>query len=243
MSCGKMGARVIPLPGCPALNPIITAGTFSDLRCLIREMSERLKNDDGHTAVDNGLVRAFQSGDRSAFDRIVLRYQSKVFNLCYWYLGDYQEANDTAQITFMKVYRSLQGFRFESSFSTWLHRIALNNCKNRIKSSEYRERKRAVPIHNPGHHGGNGPLHEMKDDAPSPMAQLEEKEKRRMIRDAMGALPEEHREMVTLRDLQGLSYEEMAQVTGLNLGTVKSRLARARLDLKERLKKVMDNGL
>jgi len=206
-------------------------------------MSEKPKNEDGPSGVDGRLVRAFQSGDRSVFDRIVLRHQNKVFNLCYWYLGDYQEANDAAQITFMKVYRSLQSFRFESSFPTWLHRIALNNCKNRVKSPEYRMRKKSVPIQNPGDDREKGPLHDVKDDAPSPLAQLENDEKRRMIRDAMNSLPEDYREMVTLRDLQGLSYEEMAQVTGLNLGTVKSRLARARLDLRERLKKVMDNGL
>jgi RNA polymerase sigma-70 factor, ECF subfamily len=206
-------------------------------------MIEMQKNPDAPSEIDSRLVRAFQAGESSAFDRIVLRYQTAIFNLCYWVLGDYQEASDMAQVTFMKAYQSLHGFRFESTLSTWLHRIAVNNCKNRIKSSEYRAKKRTLPIENPWHAEASGPSVEMEDGAPSPMAVLEQKERSRLIRKAIHSLGQEQREIITLRDIQGLSYEEITEVTGLNPGTVKSRLARARIELKERLRSVIGNGL
>lgn len=206
-------------------------------------MSEHRKTPEGSPEDDSGLVRAFQAGDRSAFDRIMLLHKNRVFSLCYWLLGDYQEANDAAQTTFVKVYRSLNGFRFESAFSTWLHRVAVNTCKNRIQSSEYREKKRTLSLDNPGTpNEGDRPV-EIQDPAPSPITRLEDKERRRRIRDAIGALAPEHREVVTLRDIQGLSYDEVARVAGVNIGTVKSRLSRARLELKEKLVSVMRNGL
>jgi len=206
-------------------------------------MSEPQKNPDAPSDIDSGLARAFQAGERSAFDSIVLRHKTGIFNLCYWVLGDYQEANDMAQVTFMKAYQSLKGFRHESALSTWLHRIAVNNCKNRIKSWEYRAKKRTLPLDNPGHSVANGPSAEMGDGAPSPMAALEQKERNHLIRKALQSLGQEQREIITLRDIQGLSYEEIAEVTGLNPGTVKSRLGRARLELKERLRSVIGNGL
>jgi RNA polymerase sigma-70 factor (ECF subfamily) len=192
---------------------------------------------------DSRLVRAFQSGDRSAFDRIVLRHKNRVFNLCHWFLVDYQEANDSAQLTFIKAFRSLNRFRFESALSTWLYRIALNTCKNRIKSTAYKQGMRNVSLDNPGHNGNEARSLDLEDDAPSPLTRLEEMERRRIIREAIDKLQVEHREVVTLRDIQGLSYEEVAAVTGVQLGTVKSRLSRARQELKEKLRSVISHGL
>ena len=84
--------------------------------------------------VDEALARAFQSGEKKAFDKLVLRYRDRIFNMCYRFLGDYQEAEDTAQEVFIKAYRSLKLFRFKSSFYTWLYRITVNTCKNKLKS-------------------------------------------------------------------------------------------------------------
>jgi RNA polymerase sigma-70 factor (ECF subfamily) len=192
---------------------------------------------------DSRIVRAFQSGDRSAFDRIVFRHKNRVFNLCHWFFGDYQEANDSAQLTFIKAFRSLNHFRFESALSTWLYRIALNTCKNRIKSTGYKQKMRSVSLDNPGQNGGEGRSLDFEDDAPSPLTRLEEMERRKIIREAIDSLQLEHREVVTLRDIQGLSYEEVAAITGVQLGTVKSRLSRARQELKERLRSVISHGL
>lgn len=202
-------------------------------------MNEEMEKPIGLPTEDVTLVAAFLGGDRTAFDRLVLKYQDRMYNLCYWFLDDYQEANDAAQETFIKVYRSLKGFRSESAFSTWLYRIAVNTCKNRLKSSAYRQRNKMVRLGNPGESEGSESSVEVRDESGSPVAELEKKERLTLIRQAVNSLPSEQKTVVALRDIEGLSYDEIASITGLNLGTVKSRLARARLDLKERLKGVI----
>jgi len=182
------------------------------------------------------IAKAFQAGEKSAFDKLVLKYQHKVFNLCYRFLGDYAEANDYAQETFIKVYRSLNKFKFQSSFSTWLYRITVNTCKNRLKSAEYRYRRKMVRLDNPKESENGTYSIEMGDESLSPAAELEKKEKRRLIQQAIDSLPEEQKTVIVLRHIEDLSYEEIAKITGYNLGTVKSKLARARQKLKERLK-------
>ena len=187
---------------------------------------------------DSDLVKAFQTGDKSAFDALVLKHKDRVFNLCYWFLGDTQEANDSAQDAFIKVYRSLKKFRQESTFSTWLYKIVANTCKNRLKSSEYKQKKSTVPLHNPGEQGIHSVM-EIRDESPSPSNGLEMKERMTLIQKAIGSLPSDKRSVLVLRDIEGLSYEEVSKITGLNVGTVKSRLSRARLELKDRLKGIV----
>ena len=189
------------------------------------------------------LVRAFQGGDKAVFDELVLKHQHKLFNLCYRLMGDYQEANDAAQETFMKVYGSLKKFRFESAFSTWLYRIGVNICKNKLKSLAYRQKKRTISLENPGSSGNGALPMEIRDETHSPAKALETKQRMRAIQEAINMLPPEQKEMVTLRDIQGFSYEEIVEITGTALGTVKSRLARARLDLRKRLRSVMNDEL
>lgn len=185
------------------------------------------------------MVSAFQTGKDAAFDTLVLRHKDKVFNLCYWFLGDYHEANDAAQETFIKVFRSLKTFRLESAFSTWLYRIAVNTCKNRLKSSEFSQRKRTIRLDNPGVSKETPPSMEIADESQSPMIQLERKERWVLIKRAIDSLPPEQKAVVALRDIEGLSYDEIAQITGFNLGTVKSKLARARLGLRDKLRGVI----
>lgn len=185
---------------------------------------------------DKALIRAVQSGDQDAFDKLVLRYQDRLFNLIYRFLGDYQEANDCAQETFIKVFKSLKNFRFESSFSTWLYRIAVNTCKNRLKSSAYRWRKKTVSLGIPDGSSHDNPVAEIVNGSPSPVVQLEKKERMMRIQNAINSLPEEQNRVIVLRDIEGLSYQEIAEITELNPGTVKSRLARARLALRSTLK-------
>ncbi|MBN1843357.1 MAG: sigma-70 family RNA polymerase sigma factor [Deltaproteobacteria bacterium] len=184
---------------------------------------------------DGVLVRAFQAGNRAAFDRLVLKHKDKVFNLCYWFLGDYHEANDSAQDAFLRAYQSLMKFRSESTFSTWLYRIAVNTCKNRLKSSEYRRKKKMVWLDNPANSEGRGAAVEIEDESPSPLIELEKKERLALIKRAINTLPTEQKAVVVLRDIEGLSYDDVASITGVNLGTVKSRLARARLGLRKKL--------
>lgn len=185
---------------------------------------------------DATLVKGVQTGDTAAFDNLVLRYKDRVFNLCYRILGDFHEADDSAQETFLKVFRSIKGFRFDAAFSTWLYRVAVNTCKNRLKSSEYRRKNMTISLENPGYSGTGAPPREIRDNGDSPGNHVEKKERIRQVQEAVNALPPDQKTVVTLRDIQGFSYEEIADITGLNLGTVKSRLSRARLGLREQLK-------
>ena len=185
------------------------------------------------------LIKAFQKGEKKAFDQLVIRHKDRIFNLCYRFLGDYDEANDSAQEAFVKAYESLNAFRLESAFSTWLYRIAVNACKNKLGSSAYKARRKTVSLENPGH-PSDGPLPmEIPNGAPSPLARMEEKEKLALVQRALDTLPTEFKMVVTLRDVEGLSYEDIAETTGLNLGTVKSRIARGRTDLRNRLRGVL----
>ncbi len=191
---------------------------------------------------DISLVKAFQSGasSESVFDELVTRYKDRIFNLCYRFLGDREEANDCAQEIFVKVYRSLKGFRLESAFSTWLYRVAVNACKNKLASAEYRYKKKTVSM-------DTGVQNDSGDDCPvqvpdvslSPVTQLERSEKNRLIQEAIESLPEDQRKVVILRDIEQCSYEEISLITGYNLGTVKSRISRARQALSERLRRLV----
>ena len=190
-----------------------------------------------HSKVSAGLIRAFQAGDRAAFNTLVVMYKNVVFHMCFRMLGDYQEADDTAQEVFVRVFTSIKKFRFESAFSTWLYRITVNMCKNRLSSSEYRHKDKMVRIHNPSEKGNA--FIDIEDKSQSPHGALEKKERSLIIHKAIQKLPEEQKIVVVLRDIQGLSYEEIASITGLKSGTVKSRLARARLALRQQLKGVI----
>jgi len=185
------------------------------------------------------LIKAFQRGDKRAFDQLVVRHQDRIFNLCYRFLGDYEEANDSAQEAFLKAYGSLTAFRLESAFSTWLYRIAVNTCKNKLGSSAYKAKRKTVFLDNPGPDEDRPLPGEIQNGAPSPLDRMEEKETMRHIQTALDALPADLRMAVTLRDVEGLSYEDIAEITALNLGTVKSRIARARTELRNKLRGVL----
>lgn len=199
-------------------------------------MSKEMNQEDIWSQEDKALVKAFQAEESAAFDKLVLRHKDKVFNLCYRLLGDYEEANDCAQETFVKVFCSLKNFRFESTFSTWLYRITVNICKNKLKSLAYRYRKKMVWLDKPKETEDSNPLIQIGDGSPSPLIELERKERAMLIQKAIDSLPEEQKIIVVLRDIKGLSYEEVAKITGYNLGTVKSKLARARQQLRKKLR-------
>jgi RNA polymerase sigma-70 factor (ECF subfamily) len=188
---------------------------------------------------DTELISAFRGGNKAAFDGLVLKYRDKVFNLCYRFLGDYQDANDSAQDTFIKAYKALKGFRAESSFSTWIYRIAVNTCKNKLKSTDHRSRKLTQRLDNPGTAGNDGLSMEIADESLSPTMALEKKERTILIQKAINSLPKAKKVMIILRDMEGLSYDEIMTITGLRLGTVKSKIARARSDLREALRGVI----
>ncbi|MDY6932675.1 MAG: sigma-70 family RNA polymerase sigma factor [Spirochaetota bacterium] len=188
---------------------------------------------------DRKLVEDFQANINSAFDKLVIKYKNIVFNLCYRILGDHDEANDCAQDTFVKVYKNLKNYQFRSSFSTWLYTIAVNTCKNRLSSLDYRFNKRMARIDHPGNAENRQQKIEILDLSFNPDQIFERREKARLIEEAIDSLPLKQRVMIVLRDIEGKSYEEIASITGYKPGTVKSRLARARQHLRDRLRGII----
>jgi RNA polymerase sigma-70 factor (ECF subfamily) len=202
-------------------------------------MSEEAGRGAGTHREDAGWVAAFQKGDKKAFDRLVLKYQRTVFNVCYRFLGNYDDANDSAQETFVKVYRSLKRFRGDARFSTWLYRIAVNTCKNRVGSLAFRMGRKTERIDAPKDEDGDRGGREPASENAYPNGAYERKEKMRRIQKAIDTLPADQKSIVILRDIEGLTYEEIGGITGLRPGTVKSRLSRARHQLRNLLKDVI----
>ena len=174
---------------------------------------------------DAACVRRLQRGDIDAFEILVRRHEKAIFNLVYRMLGNYDDAAETAQEVFLSAYRAIGQFRGESNFSTWLYRIALNHATTRRKSTNLRQ-KRLVPI------DGS----DMVDDTQlGPAETLEKKELRERVQRALNELEPEDATVILLRDLQDIPYEDVAQMLKIPVGTVKSRLHRARRALKTHL--------
>jgi RNA polymerase sigma-70 factor, ECF subfamily len=180
-------------------------------------------------------IEAFLAGDRKAFDRLVMRHADRAFTLCYRLLGNREEAEDCVQEVFIKVFRSVKNFRVDSSFSTWLYTIIVNTCRNRRKSAEFRFWHRILGLGQSSEDDEGVQIPEPEDPAPSPLTLLTNREREVLLQKAMGSLSHDHRTVLVLRHVEGLSYEEISQITGVNLGTLKSRLARARQELHKKL--------
>lgn len=177
---------------------------------------------------DAELCRRVGAGDDRAFERLVERYQHRIYAFCARLLGDRAEAEDVAQEVFLTLYRNAAEFRGESSFSTWLYRIAKNQALNRIKYLDRRGRKQRQQ-------SGASPLDGPDQPEARPDALLEGGQTAALVQAAIGELEVEHRAVLVLRDLEDLSYEEISAATGLPIGTVKSRIHRGRTALAARL--------
>lgn len=193
---------------------------------------------------DRGLVDRARGGDVRAFEALVRRYERWVFTLALRMVGDNADAEDIAQEVFFKAYRGLSGFRGGSRFSTWLYAIASHHCLNYLAGRASRAR-RARRVDDPPAGGGDNAspvVDRLADESPGPDAVLERRELRRAMQDALLQLTEDHRIVVVLRDVQGMSYEDIAESLGIELGTVRSRLHRARMELKTRLAPHLTDG-
>lgn len=176
------------------------------------------------------LLERCRGGDLAAFDIIVGLYQQRVFNVCYWMLGDREDATDAAQDAFVRAFRALHRFRGDCALGTWLHRIAVN-----VSLDAAQRRKRApLPYTSLGNEE-SGEFPEPADPGDNAQESADRRERRAVVRRALADLPEHHRAVLVLFDIQGHSYEEVAATLELPLGTVKSRLNRARLLLREKL--------
>jgi RNA polymerase sigma-70 factor, ECF subfamily len=194
-------------------------------------------------SVENGdlsLVRRVQAGERAAYDLLVLKYQHKVVKLVMRYVRNPADAEDVAQEAFIKAYRALPQFRGDSAFYTWLYRIAINTAKNALVSRDRNLVAYQIDAHS--HEEGADLSGRLKDpDTPEGLALSEEI--RDIVHAAIGALPEDLRTAIVLRELEGLSYEEIAATMGCPVGTVRSRIFRAREAIDGRLREVFDGGL
>lgn len=183
---------------------------------------------------DIKLVERTQQGDQQAFSQLFAKYQKKVFNLCFRFVDNYEEAKDLTQETFVRVYNGIKSFRREASFSTWLYCIASNTCKNKLRS--WKGRPKLVSLDETFETEDDEMTRQVEDkNCPTPLEEIETIEIQERVQTAINSLSEEQREVVILRDIEGCSYEEIAVTLGCNLGTVKSRLSRARLELKDKL--------
>jgi len=178
----------------------------------------------GNKADDQILVERAQNGDKRAFDLLVLKYQHKIAKLIMRYVRDPAEALDVSQEAFIKTYRALPKFRGDSAFYTWLYRIAINTAKNHLVAMKRRPVDFEVDLQDPDSYDINARLQD--NDTPERIAQREEL--RETVEDAIGALPDELREAIILREIEGLSYEEIARAMDCPVGTVRSRIFRAR---------------
>ena len=174
---------------------------------------------------DPALLEALRRREPEAFERLVLAYQHRVFSIALRMLRDRGEAEEVAQEVFLRVHRSIGEFRGEAKLSTWLYAIASRLCLNRLKGGYHRRRETHEAL----------ALARVADGHPNPGATLEASELEAALHRAIAELDAERRIVVVLRDLHGLAYEEIAAALGLELGTVRSRLHRARMELKERL--------
>jgi len=186
---------------------------------------------------DKILIEGFLSGDERSFNMIVIKYQDMIFNLCHSITGDYDEARDCAQETFIKVYRNLGGFKQKSSLSTWLYRIAVNTCRNRISLLANRISRKAVRLD--GLSSSMTASVDIEDGRHNPATMYEEKERRTLLIREIKKLPLKQRILVVLRDIEGKSYDEIGTITGMKPGTVKSKLSRARETLKLALRETL----
>ena len=175
---------------------------------------------------DRLLLKQAQAGDLSAFETLIHLHSPKVYNLALGYTGRHHDAEEIAQTVFLKAWKALPQFRGRAAFSTWLYRMTINACTDHYR----REKKRQgdLSLDDPD-------LSPLRDTAPSPEEIVLQREEQAILRRALAELPEQHRVVLILREMDGLDYQEIAQVLEIEIGTVKSRLARARRALRGKL--------
>lgn len=175
---------------------------------------------------DRLLLQKAQEGDRKAFEALITLHSRGVHNLALGYTGRHHDAEEIAQTVFLKAWKALPQFRGGAGFSTWLYRLTLNACTDHYR----REKKRRgdLSLDDPD-------LAPIRDTAPSPEEIVLRREEQAILRKALAELPEQHRVVLILREMDGLDYKEIAQVLEVEMGTVKSRLARARRALRDKL--------
>ena len=184
---------------------------------------------------DDELVRRVQAGNNDAFEELVRRYERKVYNITYRLMGNEQDASEALQDAFLRAYRFINRFQFKSSFFTWLYRIATNVSLSKLRK---RDKVDMVSIDEPLNEAGDLPF-EIPDHKFGPEQLMKQRELGQALQEAVDKLPADYKSVVVLRDLEGLSNEEVSKVLSLSVAAVKSRLHRGRLVLRDQLAKYL----
>ena len=187
--------------------------------------------------IQKEVIESCKAGDDEAFAEIVLHCQKKVFNIAYRMLGNSEEAKDLAQEVFISVFESIKNLKEETKFDAWLTQITLNHCRNRWKYLKRRQYFSSDSLDDPIETEDGSVPRAIYDPSDNPETLYEKKMIRQFVQRGLLKLKEDQRELVVLRDLQGFSYEETGECLGLPEGTIKSKLHRARMDLKEVLER------
>ncbi|MFA9419692.1 MAG: RNA polymerase sigma factor RpoE [Gammaproteobacteria bacterium] len=190
----------------------------------------------GTNLLDAELVKRVQAGDKAAFDILVQKYQHKVVNLINRFVSDQTECYDIAQDAFIKAYRAIGNFRGDSQFYTWLYRIAANTAKNHLASRARKSPSYSVDVDDAEHYEGESGLKEYT----TPENLLLTDEIERTVFQAIEALPDDLKSAIMLREIEGLSYEEIAEVMDCPIGTVRSRIFRARDAIDRELRPLLE---
>jgi len=187
------------------------------------------------SAAESSFVLRLKANEDAAYDELVRVYHSQIFHVAFRMLGDAGDASDVSQEIFLKVFRNIHGFKGESALKTWIFRIAFSEILNKLRWWKRRYKQSTVSLDDD--HSGNGDTFSnyVSDTGPTPEQALQSKEQEEAITTALGKLSSDHRSIIILRDIEGFSYGEIADVLGISIGTVKSRVARARADLKKSL--------
>lgn len=191
----------------------------------------------GDSNTDNELVQRVQKGDKSAFDLLVLKYQHRIVKLVSQYVREPADALDVTQEAFFKAYRALPKFRGDSAFYTWLYRIAINTAKNQLVYMS----RRPMEVDLENENGERIDLQEMQKTIDTPERLLLTNEIRETIIDAIDKLPVDLRAAITLREVEGMSYVEIAAAMDCPIGTIRSRIFRAREAIELRLKPLLEH--
>ena len=184
----------------------------------------------GYSSDELSVIDRFKKDEKAAFEELVLKYQDRIYNLCHHVLGNSSDAEDAAQDTFIKAYQKLKDFTPDASLYTWLYRIAINTCL------DYKKRPFVESFFKKADEGEEF-IDEPASDRPSPEKLYESKQIGSALHNSIRKLPPKLRTAIILKEIEGLSYEEIADILEVSIGTVKSRISRAREELKERLKK------
>ena len=185
------------------------------------------------TAQEALFVSRLQANEDAAYDELVRTYSASIYHVAYRMLGDSAEASDVVKEIFLKIFRNIGGFKGEAALKTWVFKIALSEVLNRLRWWKRRHRFATVSLDEQPN--GAATSESVADAGPTPEEILQSKERGTAIQQALRRLSSEHRSIIVLRDIEGFSYNEIADVLGVSMGTVKSRLARARADLKKSL--------